>query len=314
MLGDGATISGSLNLDGSEVWDGSVSASQLRARWKRNRRQISNRSISVTVCAPEMKLTSVHEFGSFSFRCNLSALCIVRNHHTKMEIEVTEGSMASEGVETTATQLFSMNRAVVSYDTSSIDGRGFVQVNLGTIPIVVSNVIGQAAMWAANQWLDIGMQATDFGATVKKSMSREMRQKQREIDRKKKIEMSMATFITIFKCAEVELLILNDTSSTQNGGKQLAARLRVSDISSDSHRVLMPGADEEEEEQMHNSLALDCAIVFDVMNQNNASWEPLCESFQVHLQAAREGPKAMVVEIQGKPSPSQFTTSSTALN
>jgi|EP01047_Picozoa_sp_COSAG01_P085061 hypothetical protein len=108
-----------------------------------------------------------------------------------------------------------------------------------------------------------------------------------------------------FARAELELLLLNDTSSLQNGGKQLAARLTIKDISANSHRVLMPGADAEDEaeEQMHNSLSSSCTISMDVMNQSIAAWEPLCESFSAEAKADKEGPKATVIDVHGESAP-----------
>lgn len=199
-------MSGSLTLDGSEIWEGAVSTSTLRQRWKRNRHSISQRSVRANVRAHTVKLSSVHEFGSLSCHCVFDVAYVVKNHHSRVELDATKISIVSEGVEMSSTQLFCMDLAHVSYDTSSIDGRGFVQIQLSSIPIVISNKIGQAAFWAAQQWQSIGMQANDLGASVAGSMSREARQRRKDEERQRKIESSMSTFMLTFACPGTTLL------------------------------------------------------------------------------------------------------------
>jgi hypothetical protein len=185
-------VSGSLTLDGSEIWEGAVSTSTLRQRWKRNRHSISQRSVRANVRAHTVKLSSVHEFGSLSCHCVFDVAYVVKNHHSRVELDATKISIVSEGVEMSSTQLFCMDLAHVSYDTSSIDGRGFVQIQLSSIPIVISN--------------NIGMQANDLGASVAGSMSREARQRRKDEERQRKIESSMSTFMLTFACPGTTLL------------------------------------------------------------------------------------------------------------
>lgn len=296
-LGPGATVSGSVNLDGTEVWDSGLSSSKLRARQKRQRRQRGVRVLRATIQADHLQLTSVHSFGSFTFEFGLSLATTVQDHHTRVELEGKRISLLSVGVEDTATQLFYMPQAVVEYDTSSDDGRAFVRVDLGPVPIVLSNRIGKAAFWAGNQWLAVAKSASQLGSELAKAEPKEMRQKRLELERERRHAAAMATLITSIKCPEVEVLMLNDTSSLENGGKQLAMKLNIQAISSDSHRIFMPDADDHDG-RVHNQGKVEFTMALDVMNPSNAAWEPLCERFPFQLDANRDGPKDVVVDVQ----------------
>jgi hypothetical protein len=296
-LGPGATVSGSVNLDGTEVWDSGVSSSKLRARRRRLRRQRGARALRATIQAHELQVTSVHSFGSFTFEFALSLATTVQDHHTRFEVEGKRISLLSVGVEEKATQLFFMPQAVVMYDTSSDDGRAFVQVDLGPVPIVLSNSIGKAAFWAGNQWRDVAKSAGQLASELAKAEPKEMRKRRLEMERKRRQEAAMATLITNIQCPEIEVLMLNDTSSLENGGKQLAMKLNIQAISTDSHRIYMPDADNDEG-RMHNQGKIEFSLALDVMNPSNAAWEPLCERFPFLLDANRDGPKDIVVDIQ----------------
>ena len=296
-VGPGATVSGSVNLDGTEVWDSGMSSSKLQARRKRLRRQRGARALRATIQADELQVTSVHSFGSFTFEFGLSLAATVQDHHTRFEVEGKRISLLSVGVEATATQLFYMPQAVVMYDTSSDDGRAFVRIDLGPVPIVMSNRIGKAAFWAGNQWLAVASSAKQLGAELAKAEPKEVRKKRLELERRRRQEAAMATLITSVHCPEIEVLMLNDTSSLENGGKQLAMKLNIQTVSSDSHRIYMPDADDHDG-RMHNQGKLEFTLALDVMNPSNAAWEPLCERFPFQLDANRDGPKDVVVDVQ----------------
>lgn len=296
-LGPGATVSGSVNLDGTEVWDAGASSKTMKARRKRLRKKREHLVFRAAIQAHELRVTSVHSFGSFTFEFALSLDTTVQDHHTRVEVEGKRISLLSFGVEEEATQLFFMPQAQVMYDTSSDDGRAFIQVDLGPVPIVLSNRIGKAAYWAATQWMDVVKAASELARELSKAEPKEMRLRRLEQERKKRQEAAMATLITNIQCPEIEVLMLNDTSSLENGGKQLAMRLNIQNISTDSHRIYMPDADNEEG-RMHNQGKVEFSIALDVMNPSNAAWEPLCERFPFQLDANRDGPKEVVVDIQ----------------
>jgi hypothetical protein len=296
-LGPGATVSGSVNLDGTEVWDAGGGSMKMKARRKKLRQRREHRVFRATVQAHELQVTSVHSFGSFTFEFALSLDTTVQDHHTRVEVEAKRISLLSFGVEEEATQLFFMPQAHVTYDTSSDDGRAFIQVDLGPVPIVLSNRIGKAAYWAANQWLDVAKAGSELAGELAKAEPKEMRKRRLEQERKKRQEAAMATLITNIQCPEIEVLMLNDTSSLENGGKQLAMRLNIQNISTDSHRIYMPDADNDEG-RMHNQGKVEFSIALDVMNLSNAAWEPLCERFPFQLDANRDGPMEVVVDIQ----------------
>ena len=297
-LGPGATVSGSMNLDGTEIWDSGLSAARLKARRRRKRKAGGASVLKATIQAHEVQVTSAHTFGSFTFEFEMSSVYCVQDHHTRVEVEGRRISLLSLGVEETSTQLFYMDQATVSFDTSSDDGRAFVQAELGPMPVVLSNKIGQAAFWSANQWISVGQSATSLASELQKAEPKEVRKERLELERRRRQDSSRATLITNVQCPEIEILMLNDTSSAENGGKQLAMRLNIQNVSADSHRIFMPSADDDDDGHMHNQGKVEFEMLLDVMNPNNAAWEPLVEKFPLQLDANRDGPREVVVDVQ----------------
>ena len=135
---------------------------------------------------------------------------------------------------------------------------------------------GQAVLWAVSEWQTIGQKAGVLVGAVllefRKTEPPELRRARIEAERKRKQEASMTTFVANLQCPEgLQMLMLNDTSSERNGGKQLALRVMVGSISLESTRILMeadgPGGDDRTEHQFHCYFDIGA----DVMNPNLAS-------------------------------------------
>lgn len=197
-LGLNARVSGSLLLDGSENWDTEISIARLRKRWKRNRLNILTRRAQMTLEAQDLTLSSVHEFGSLNFRCAVRCSYNINNHHNSVEIHAQRLSLYSDSVKADALQIFYVNQAQIRYDTSSVDGAGFIQFNSNRIPCVMSNKTAQLITWAVDEWYDIGVKISSLGSSILQTVSERL-QKQRE-DRRKKLESSMSTFILTVSC------------------------------------------------------------------------------------------------------------------
>jgi hypothetical protein len=298
-LGVGATVSGSMTLNGTEIiWDGALSTS-FRARHKQQR-QRRKRNIDAAISAPTIRMSSFHKHGNISFVFGVESKYLVEGQHKRLEIDASgiELSCQREGEEAPVQLLF-LDSFKTSYDTTSSSlGTGAVQVNLGRVPVVMSNSIGQAIYWAVSDWLVIYKKAFELIAELKKAEPIESRRARKEAENKRRQEAHMTTFVANLQCPEIQIRALNDTSSEQNGGRQLAARLSVTDISLESTRILVPADEDDEQDKNEQMYRFQFNIFMDIMNPNIAVWEPLLEPVIIESNSVKEGPLQMSVDVK----------------
>ena len=298
MLGVGSQVSGSINLDGSEVfWDGALSNS-FRERRRQNK-VARQRNIDATIIIPEIRCTSFHAHGNICFVFGISSKYLVTGLHRRLTAEVSNIDLSCRGTDEISTSLLFIDSVTVSYDTTSSNlGTGAVQVHLGRIPVVMSNSIGQAVMWALSEWQVIVQKAGVLAAEFRKAEPPELRRQRIEMERKKRQEASMTTFVANLQCKEIQMLILNDTSSERNGGKQLAVRLSINSISMESTRILVPADDEDDEDSTEQQNHVYFDVCADVMNPNLAVWEPLLEPCGIDTTAVKESLTSMSIDVR----------------
>lgn len=94
---------------------------------------------------------------------------------------------------------------------------------------------------------------------------------------------------------------MNDAADREHCDNQLAARLLIRDIDANLRRVLLPGAEgDDEEEQIHKSSTFTCQIAVDVLDPTTIGWEPLLELFPVEIHSDQQGSKETAVEIKSE--------------